>query len=166
VLLDATSGIPSAWNPSIRGMVYALLLDGSALAVGGGFYGFSGLHQSIVLFREPAQIACTDAASDLRPDSATLNGMVNPQGSDTIVTFQYSHYSGSYTDENIVTSSAGLISGTLDTPVSASVSGLIPGEVYYYRIVASSDTGKVYGEEQSFRTAGEYRAFLPLIVEP
>jgi uncharacterized repeat protein (TIGR03803 family) len=86
--------------------------------------------------------------------SVTLNGMVNPGGYPTTVAFQY----GKDPALGIFsTVSAGILQGNaMDTPVHALVSGLQPGSVYYFRVVASNAENTVLqlGSIFSFTTSG------------
>ena len=85
--------------------------------------------------------------------SATLNGTVNPGGYATLVSFQYGT---NPTLETSSTASAGtLAAGISDIAVQASVSGLQPSTLYYYRVLASNveNTVPQYGSILSFTTA-------------
>ena len=88
-------------------------------------------------------------ASDVGATSATLNGLVAPDGQETTYRFEY----GSTTSygTNVPTPEAS--SGTNGQAVSQSVSGLSPESVYHYRLVASSAAGTTYGEDVAFTTA-------------
>jgi hypothetical protein len=97
-----------------------------------------------------APVAVTGSATDVTVSSATLNGTVDPNGRATSVYFQYGT-STSY-GSRTATKSAG--SGTTVTAVSAAVSGLRPGRVYHFRLVARSDAGTSRGVDRTFSTAG------------
>jgi hypothetical protein len=74
----------------------------------------------------------TGDATAIAPTSATLNGVVDTFGRGTQVFFQYGPTAayGAKTPEQVVAGGRG------EVPVSADVTGLTPGTVYHYRIVA------------------------------
>ena len=91
------------------------------------------------------------AASSISYDSAAMNGLINPNGRETVWWFEYgadSHY-GLQT----ATLSAG--SGTTDMLVMAVISGLDSETTYHYRIVASNSVGASYGNDESFITPAQ-----------
>ncbi len=92
--------------------------------------------------------ATTSAASEMRQTQATLNGTVNPKGTDTHYYFQY----GKTTEYGSSTSSSDAGSGTSSVPVSAAVTGLEPGVTYHYRIVATDGGGTDEGKDETFET--------------
>lgn len=54
---------------------------------------------------------------------------------------------------------------------SAALSGLLPGTWYYWQVYAHNDTGDTYADGSntsyfSFRTAGGYSSYLPLMMKP
>ena len=97
-------------------------------------------------------VATTAAASAVAGSTATLNGTINPEGHDTTYTFEYGteaeNYSSSTPEQD-----AG--AGTSSMAVSASVTGLQPGTTYHYRVIATSGTGIVAGEDKTFATTGK-----------
>ncbi len=91
----------------------------------------------------------TEAATDVKDASATLNGKANPNGLSTAVWFEYGVVSGKYVYQ---TDTQGL-SGSTYTKVSAAVTGLTAGTKYYYRIAAKNGAGTSYGAEMEFYKA-------------
>lgn len=88
-------------------------------------------------------------ASSITGTGVTLNGIVNPGGSDTHVYFQYG-----------TTTEYGMTSGTMDigsgnSPVSfnLNLTGLAPGTTYDYRLV--SDGAITYYANQTFTTSAQ-----------
>jgi phosphodiesterase/alkaline phosphatase D-like protein len=95
----------------------------------------------------------TGTATDETSSSVTLPGTVTPEGIATTYYFQY----GGTTQYGAQTpaQSAGAGDGTLG--VQAQLSGLQPGVIYHYRIVATNtnSSGTVqttYGEDETFKT--------------
>ena len=94
-------------------------------------------------------VAVTGAVGNVTPTSARLTGTVDPNGRATTWYFEYgpTNAYGARTP----TSSAG--SGNTAVSVSATVSGLTPGRLYHYRVVATSDAGSSRGADRRFSTA-------------
>jgi phosphodiesterase/alkaline phosphatase D-like protein len=92
----------------------------------------------------------TGKASSVKQQSAVLNGTINPNGSDTTYFFQWG-LTNSY-GVNGATHSAG--SGTKVVSAHETASGLIPGTVYHYRLVATNSFGTSAGADRTFKTAG------------
>jgi plastocyanin len=95
--------------------------------------------------------ASTAAASAVSQTEATLNGTINPKGQPTSYYFNYGT-SSSYGGQTS-TLSAG--ENSVGHAESALVSGLAPGTLYHFRIVASYASGAstVFGSDQTFTTA-------------
>jgi hypothetical protein len=97
--------------------------------------------------------AITSTATNLTSSSATLNGSVYTDGPSTTVVFKYGTTSGGpYT--NTVTASQSPVNSTLthSIAVSASVTGLTPGVIYYY-IVSCTGTHPFASDESRFAIA-------------
>ncbi len=92
----------------------------------------------------------TGAATSVTVSSATLNGTVDPNGRATTWYFEY----GTSTSYGSRTAERSGGSGGNAVGVSAPVSGLTPGRVYHFRLVATSDGGTSRGADQRFSTGG------------
>jgi hypothetical protein len=88
----------------------------------------------------------TLSATAVTANSATLTGMVNPNGSSTTAWFQW----GATTNYGNLTSLTNLGSGTTALPLSAPLAGLTLGVPYHFRVAATNDYGVAYGSDQSF----------------
>jgi Ca2+-binding RTX toxin-like protein len=93
-------------------------------------------------------VATTSAASSVGTTGATLNGKVDANGRPTSYVFEY----GTTTSYGTKTSSASAGSGTKSISVSKAVTGLAPGVLYHFRIVATSDVGSSTGSDLTFVT--------------
>jgi phosphodiesterase/alkaline phosphatase D-like protein len=95
--------------------------------------------------------ATTNAASGIGTTGATLNGLVNANGASTTVTFEYgtstAYGKTAAADQSPVT-------GTSDTAVTSSISGLIGSTTYHYRVVAQNAFGTTTGADMTFLTSG------------
>jgi len=93
--------------------------------------------------------ATTESTTNITSNSATLNGTVNANSIETYAWFEYGTKSGTYGS----VSTTQKVTGTSDTTVSISISGLSSATKYYYRIAAQNNSGTSYGSEKSFTTS-------------
>jgi alpha-tubulin suppressor-like RCC1 family protein len=94
----------------------------------------------------------TGSPTDITTLTATLHGTVNPNGGITNGFFEY----GTSTSYGSVTSNLGAGSGNTPASVSAGITGLLPGTLYHYRLVAVNSLDTTHGADASFTTL-----FLP-----
>jgi hypothetical protein len=100
--------------------------------------------------------ATTSTATEVSQTQATLNGAVNPEGTDTHYYFQY----GTTADYGSSTGSIDSGSGVSTLSESAIVSGLQPGATYHYRLVASNSSGTSYGSDETFTLPAGVRVYF------
>jgi hypothetical protein len=108
---------------------------------------------SYVLTREDAaspSVSTGSATGVGAGTTATLNGSVNANGQATTVSFEYGLLSDLTGTNTSVNASESPVSGSTNTAVSASLTGLSPGTTYYYRVVAQNETGTSLGTIKSF----------------
>jgi hypothetical protein len=91
----------------------------------------------------------TSGVSNMTFSSAIFYGYVNAEGQATNYAFQYGTTSG-YGGQTPL-SPAG--NGTITIKVSQAVSGLQPGTLYHYRMIALSPAGTTFGKDRTFTTA-------------
>jgi trimeric autotransporter adhesin len=108
-----------------------------------------GQDQTFTTSAAAAPKVTTGAAGGIGAKSATLNGTVNPNGAGATYWFQY----GTTTSYGLQTGSHGAGGGTSDQHVSASLSGLVAGTTYHFRLVAQNSGGTTDGQDQTFTTA-------------
>lgn len=109
-------------------------------------FGFSEYYE----FDTPAEKATvtTSAATALAAEQATINGTVNANNAATTVTFEY----GTSIALGTTITITGDVTGTTDTPVEYTLTGLDPSTTYYYRIVGTNTAGAANGDIVSFST--------------
>ena len=110
-------------------------------------------HGAIVSFTTTAPSAplvTTDPATDIGPDSAFVNGRVNPQGSATLAWFEWSDDPAF--SSFAATAARNVGAGTLEVAISDSIPKLDESTTYYVRAAASNASGVVRGNVISFTT--------------
>ncbi|OHA80058.1 MAG: hypothetical protein A2747_00320 [Candidatus Yonathbacteria bacterium RIFCSPHIGHO2_01_FULL_44_41] len=91
----------------------------------------------------------TNSASSVSQNSATLNGYVTSSGTNINAWFEWG------TSYSLGNTTSVLNYGTGATSFNNSVYNLNPNTTYYYRAVAQSTYGTVYGSTLSFTTSGQ-----------
>jgi hypothetical protein len=102
-------------------------------------------------WRNPPPTASTEAATAIGDSGATLNGSVNPNGSETKYLFEY----GATASYGSKTSEASAGAGSSPVAKGEAVGSLSPNTTYHYRIVATNENpDPAYGVDQTLRTTG------------
>jgi len=96
-----------------------------------------------------APTATTGDATGLGPTVATLNGTVNANNTSTTVTFEYGE---TISYGRTVTAAQSPVTGSSDTAVSVSLTGLKASTTYHYRVAAQNASGTTYGADMTFVT--------------
>lgn len=91
----------------------------------------------------------TTAATAITTTTAVLNGTVNPNGGATTAQFQF----GTAMNYGSFTVSLSPGNGTAEVGVAIPVSGLDPGTVYHYRLLATNSEGTSTGLDGTFTTS-------------
>lgn len=100
---------------------------------------------------EPLVRTCE--ATDIEPTNATLRGLVNPEGSSTVVRFELRAARKNWERVYAIESP---LEGRQEYTVSATVSELNPATRYYFRVLGENDHNLVFGKEHSFLTGIDY----------
>lgn len=95
-----------------------------------------------------APLVQTDAADEVSKSTARLNALVCARNSATTYYFEYGATNAGFLKTPVT--DAG--SDNTVNAVSASVTDLLPGRIYFYRIVAENDAGTSYGEVKTLHT--------------
>lgn len=104
--------------------------------------------------------ASTGEAKDISASKATLTGLVDPEGQ-PVTECEFEWGSGSAFDKS-VPCDIDPGSGSGDVAVSAEITGLLPGQEYYFRIFTSNDSG----EAKSIRPANFFTPQPPTVGSP
>lgn len=88
------------------------------------------------------------------PTSATLAGLVNPNGRSTTWYIDY----GPTASYGARTSTSSVGSGTKSVSVTRAISNLKPGTIYHFRVVAVNSLGTTRGVDATFATTGAQSA--------
>lgn len=126
-----------------RTYYYRLRATNAAGTVTGETRSFTTLYNYV-----PPEVTTQDA-TDITPYQAVLHGWVNPQGLQTTGWFEW----GSTTSMNNTTDSWTIPSDNYaNLTASKQLTGLEPGQKYYFRICASNSEGTTYGTRLYFYT--------------
>jgi uncharacterized protein (TIGR02145 family) len=93
--------------------------------------------------------ATTQDATDIKLNTATINGSVNPNHLTSMVSFEWGTTSSF---GNSITPTQSPVDGNTLVNLSANLSGLTPGTTYHYRIVATNELGTSNSENMTFTT--------------
>jgi NHL repeat len=146
---------PASLTPSTT-YHFALIATNSAGTVTGADEEFTTASVGAVPETPPA--VSTGGAEAVTPNSATLTGTVDPQGTPTTYTFE----AGTSTAYGTVLfgGEAGREHGAV--PVSLTIGSLQPGVTYHYRLLATNAAGTTAGSDRVFTTP----TFGAAIVQP
>ena len=103
-----------------------------------------------VVYKAPAPIVTTEAATALSETGATLKGLVNPHGYATTYQFEYGTTTSYGTKVPVTAESVG--SGKANVAVSKAISGLKGNTAYHYRVSATNAYGTTVGLDKTFTT--------------
>ena len=92
----------------------------------------------------------TGGATKIGNATAVLNGTINPNGHAT----QYSFTYGPTTAYGATTTLHTVKAGTKAVAIAVTVTGLVPGTTYHYRLSATSAGGAAAGADRAFTTTG------------
>ena len=99
-----------------------------------------------------APAVTTGQATEVQPGSATLNGTVNPENTQTTYHFQYGTSASYGSEAPAPEASAG--AGSAPQAVSTPISGLLQDTTYHYRVVATNSADQTnYGADKTVDTA-------------
>ena len=94
-------------------------------------------------------VVTTLPATGVSNTVATLNGTVNPGGTATTAWFEWGLYPANNTNTTAPVAVGG---GASSVAVSNNLTGLTPGVIYHYRVMASNALGVARGSDSMFRS--------------
>jgi hypothetical protein len=153
--LSAPNGyrrIPRAGNADLRRTMFVPNLTSgttyywSVQAVDQSFAGSPFAAEQTFLQQTP--FVTTGGSSNITFNSASLIGVVNPNGSAAGGWFEF----GTTTNYGSSTAVVGFGSGSSPLPVSLAIGGLTKLTVYHFRLVATNTSGITYGADQTFQS--------------
>ncbi|MBI5104372.1 MAG: M36 family metallopeptidase [Solirubrobacterales bacterium] len=123
----------------------------SALGSGADYLDVAELRAFAAAGGPQAPTATTSPASAMTPAGATLNGLVDPNGTATDYRFEY----GTTTSYGSVAPASPASAGAGDDPVVVAepVTGLAPATTYHFRLVALRGGVRYAGTDRTFTTA-------------
>ncbi|HXB65029.1 MAG TPA: hypothetical protein VNV42_09175 [Solirubrobacteraceae bacterium] len=101
-------------------------------------------------------LVSTGGASAISQNDATVSGVVNSEGLQTVYGFEI----GTSPEFGPPTGLGFVGAGGAEQPVSLQLAGLLPDTTYYYRIEATTLDGTAYGAVQTFTTSTFANAFV------
>ena len=146
----------AGWHLSENPENYALVGVEQGLEGWSGVSSIGGYGANLQLRSEYTQrtpTVNTGEATGIQETSATLNGTLNPNWSNAHYYFQYGK-STSYGSNVPVPPGNDAGAGNSSVPASSTATGLEPGQVYHFRLVASNAAGTAYGVDRTFRAHG------------
>ncbi len=101
--------------------------------------------------KPPKVYAITKPASGVGTTEATLNGTVNPEGTETKYRFEYGTTTAYGTNVPVPDANAG--AGRKNIEAGNAIKGLTTKTTYHFRLVATNATGTMNGLDMTFKTS-------------
>ena len=140
-------GQPTQFNAGNYPRVAAVQFDGHFIST--VTWELNGVDATASTSSPSCNAGATAPASDLGNTAATLNGVVVPDGQDTMYSFEY----GTTTTLGTSTPIQDAGAGTLAHLVQSVLTGLQSGTRYYFRLdTTTATTGTTHGATQTFAT--------------
>lgn len=150
---------PVAVSQAIGGLTTDTLYHYRAVGEngGGGTFGPDQTFTTLASTLNTPDVVST-AASNLTHTTTTLNGTINPNGLSSVAWFEW----GTDTAYGNITPAQSVGAGSTPAPVNQTISGLLVGVVYHYRIVGENSDGTAAGDDQTFTPIPyQAQAYLP-----
>lgn len=144
---NGITGASSSFVASLNSLLPNTLYHFRVKATNAGGVAY-GLDQTFTTNALPP-VTATSAATSLSTTTASLNGMVTANGVSTTVIFEYGTTTSYGSTANATPSN---VTGSAETNVFASISGLTPNTEYHYRVKSTNNGGTTYGSDQTFTT--------------
>ncbi len=129
-------------NGSTKDTTAPVLVSTASLATGERFASATSGPDSVHVIATVAVIpAKTEPATLITSTTATLNGLLNPNGGSLLVSFDY----GTSTAYGFNVQTTVPVTGSLGSPSSMAITGLAPGTTYHFRVNGSPVTHLISG---------------------
>lgn len=138
---------------------------GSQEGMNSGILSFGEAEDYTINIQTGPPVVSTDAASVVTASGATLNGTVYASGGSTTVIFDYGISTG-YLGGPAVVASHSPVTGTANTPVSVSISGLICNTLYHFRVRGYNSAGATNGSDATFTTGVCPTPTSSIVIDP
>jgi FG-GAP repeat len=152
-----SSGWSGEINPSseFEGKIYTAGIDGGTALLGALTAqppgGAGGVNQGAVDVVPFAPVVNTSGTSGLTEVATTVEGTVNPDQT-TLSSCHFQYGTSSSYGQEVPCSSFPTV-GVTSSPVSGALTGLTPGTIYHYRVLATNEVDTSYGADATFTTA-------------
>jgi hypothetical protein len=150
----SVAGVPASVSGSVVNLVSASVTDLVPNVV--NHFRLKGTTGGLTVYGNDMTVtpACTPnvvttAATAISSSTATLNGTVNANNLSSTVSFDYG-LTAAY--GSTVPGIPSPVSGGIVTPVSAAITGLIPGVTYHFRVNGTNSVGTMNGNDMTFTT--------------
>jgi YVTN family beta-propeller protein len=150
---------PVAVSQAISGLTTGTLYHYRAVGEngGGGTFGPDQTFTTLAATLNTPDVVST-AASNITHTTAALNGTINPNGLSSVAWFEW----GTSDAYGTATPAQSVGAGSMATPINQTISGLLVGVIYHYRIVGQNSDGTAAGDDQSFTPIPyQAQAYLP-----
>jgi len=151
-----TGNLPTNMNINVSGLAGNTTYHFRARGVTPANVIVYGNDMTFTTIPDPPSVVTT-AASGITSTAATLNGTVNANSASTTVTFEFG-LTTAY--GSTINATPDIVTGSAVTPVSVGISGLLPNQLYHYRVKGVNSTGTSYGADLTFTTI----AIVPVVV--
>ncbi|MEI7526720.1 MAG: GEVED domain-containing protein, partial [Mariniphaga sp.] len=135
-------------SASLTGLLPGSTYHVEVVAYGAGGY-IAGGDVTFTTDPLPPPTVVTQSTTNITGTSATLNGTVNANNSNSTIFFEYG-IDGSY-GRTIAGTPSSVATGAAE-PITAAITGLTLNTLYHYRIVSSNYAGTSYGNDMTFTT--------------
>jgi hypothetical protein len=105
---------------------------------------------AVAYAQQSSPTVTTGNATAVKQHAATLHGTVRPNGANATWFFQY----GTTTAYGSRTSNRTVSAGHGTQDVARTISGLLSGTTYHYRLTATNSSGTTHGADNTFTTSG------------
>jgi plastocyanin len=142
-----TGNTVRAISANISGLMASHVYHFRVVAHNSGGTSFGSDRTFTTLTATGPPVVTTNPATNVATSSATLNGLLDPHGLTTTVSFQY----GTTTSYGHTTAMQSQTGNTFRN-IAANISGLTTHTTYHFRIVATNSGGTRFGSDRTFTT--------------